>query len=245
MFCWRIQTYKEFRDWKWACHIQVFNILYVLLHSYVPCVLLFVFCHYVFYVFPSLCASTASVTHRQTRQQVAYDVIWSTYKCAVYLLGLPEEEAILGSRRQMTRNCQMEPWQVTDTLLWASKSVGGSMKKKMKFLFHCISLREWRFDDFYIKRKFHLIDKSTVYLYEFKNLGADDVVVKVQTPSARVWDPPVQFLRSSPSHLQSETNYTNCPGVDLGKWQLLGQEGGVSWRWRISAGDKETQKTLL
>lgn len=64
------------------------------------CVFLFVFCHYVFYVFLSLCASTASVTHRQTRQQVVCDVIWGTYKCC--LLDIPEEEAKLGDVRQMT-----------------------------------------------------------------------------------------------------------------------------------------------
>lgn len=62
------------------------------------CVFLFVFCHYVFNVFLSLCASTAFVTHRQTRQQVVCDVIWGTYKCAVCLLDLPEEETNLGNR---------------------------------------------------------------------------------------------------------------------------------------------------
>lgn len=56
------------------------------------CVFVFVFCHYVFYVFLSLCASTASVTHRQTRQQVVCDVIWGTYKSAVFLLDLPEDD---------------------------------------------------------------------------------------------------------------------------------------------------------
>lgn len=52
------------------------------------CVFPFVFCHYVFYVFLSLCASTASVTQRQTRQQVACDVIWATYKSVACLLDL-------------------------------------------------------------------------------------------------------------------------------------------------------------
>lgn len=42
-----------------------------------------------FNVFLSLCAATASVTHRQTRQQVVCDVIQGTYKCALCLLDLP------------------------------------------------------------------------------------------------------------------------------------------------------------
>lgn len=56
------------------------------------CVSLYVFCHSVFNVFLSLCASTASVTHRQTRQQVACDVIWGAYKCVVCLLNLGRKQ---------------------------------------------------------------------------------------------------------------------------------------------------------
>lgn len=62
------------------------------------------------------------------------------------------------------------------------------------------------------------------YLYDSWDWQAEDVIIKVQAPTAPVWDPPMQLLCFFASYQQQETNHSECWVIGLGQQQFLGQE---------------------